>query len=205
MPDGHETALSPEQAVDRLEALACRGGAGATRRAGAFCRGRRAAGSGGAAALPLSRTSPGVGAEWADAGHPPRLGQAPDARRLCHDGYPARLLPSVPARATAAAGRGIWCLHPRCTSATRRCHTPTCSIAATNSPTAAPRRPSWHDISPRPCCRRWATRWRTGCGRPRRDRLGRWRCSMRCGSITRCVACCTIPAPTGAASSLGSC
>ena len=38
-----------------------------------------------------------------------------------------------------------------------------------------------------------------------RDRPGRWRCSMRCGSITRCAACCTTPAPTGAASSLGSC
>ena len=33
----------------------------------------------------------------------------------------------------------------------------------------------------------------------------RWRCSMPCGSITRCGASCTTPAPTGAASSPGSC
>ena len=39
----------------------------------------------------------------------------------------------------------------------------------------------------------------------RRASPGRWRCSMRCASITRCAGWCITPAPTGATSSPGSC
>ena len=196
MPDGHETALSPEQAVDRLEALHAE-----AVRAQRDALARFAAG--GAPPDPAERRHfryPELRLVWAPSGPMPFTRRAwgklqtPGiyATTVTQPGFfrPYLLEQLRPLDEEYGATS-------RCTSATRRCHTPTCSIAATNSPTAAPRRPSWRDISPRPCYRRSATRWRTDCGLPPRDRLDRWRCLMRCGSITRCVACCTTPAPTG--------
>ena len=79
--------------------------------------------------------------------------------------------------------------------ASRKSPTPTCSSPATTSPrrTPPPAR-ARHGISRRPCSpivgRRGGRRPLASRARPSRARS---RCSMRCGSTTRCAASCTTP------------
>ena len=114
MPDGSQTALSPEQAVDRLEAMHAEAVQAQRDALARFAAGGAPPDPEERRALPLSRTAPGLGAERADPGHPPRLGQVPGARRLRHHGHPARLLPPLSARAAAAAGRRNMAPRSRC-------------------------------------------------------------------------------------------
>ena len=162
MHEGRQAALSPDQAVDRLEAMHAEAVQAQRDALARFA-------AGGAPPDPEERSRfrypelrAGVGAQRACPSYPPRLGKIPGARRLCHHGHPARLLPSLSARAVAAAGRGIRRLHP---GARQRPGDALPLRARSWRRTrwqATSRRPSWRGISPPPCCRRSATRWPDG-------------------------------------------
>ena len=189
MPDGHETALSPEQAVDRLEALHAE-----AVRAQRDALARFAAG--GAPPDPAERRHfryPELRLVWAPSGPMPVTRRAwakfqtPGiyATTVTQPGFFRRYLLEQLRPLVAEYGAAI-----EVGVSDQEMPYPYVLERGDELAHAAPRRPSWRDISPTPLAvgGRRRGRRRTVDVRGGQSR-GRWRCSMRCGSITRCAGC----------------